>query len=735
MKLLLHAALTWTLAGILVNCARAEHYVAFSLNSAQRLIVQARDRPVPPQVRTLAGLSKIRGLVYDHSSGDVILVGEDKGGPQLLLDDFVVALRARRILQAWPLVSIDPPSGSILSHMQSVRYEGGIENTAFGKTLYEADLLLKRISLGLVEVRRAPLASYWQLMRNSVWHENAALKLCGRFWFYPVRPAVKVRSGVVEVSNVEVGLFTELLYAEADGAVLAIDGRSDPRAEQFRTEFERHFTTLAIEFPVLARLDALNQLVALTKGLEETEDAPNLDYWLTRYTPERTVTVNQSPTLRRYAELRRPNERRARTIELSGGVQLKALAIRLKAGDVTALRDAVLASRPSPNELAWGFTIGEWLIPDYVSTVSDKEIGAVTNHAAFLTQKGRHAQAAELYGYIIAARPDDAMAYALRGEAYRAINRIESALKDFDRAIQLNPSSEEFYSARGNVRAARGDGAGALADYAQALRLNPKFVRAYHNRALLHSRERRLERALADYSEALHIGSDAFLFAGRARVYEKIGRDDDAAKDYSTAIALDPTNSAAHKNLGALLYRKGRIVESIEQFDRAIALNPRDAGGYSNRATAYSDLRRFDQAMADFASALRLDANHATAYVNRGRAYDLQGRSAEARADFDKALAINPSETNAYVYRARVLAIGGEFDSAIADCLSAIGIDPSVRSTPAMLVLGMAYEQKGDFTGAMEAYQTFIAMADQRYAAQVESAQKQVARLLPYIKR
>jgi len=133
----------------------AAEYVAFSLKVAQEHI-EAGDgsdwRKKQPEVFYLGGITKICGLVYDRKSNDLILVGQqDPKRPILTLDDFVVALRSRFLYNEWPVVSIDPTPETKKTKMQRVRYEGGVENTAFGLDMFDADLRLKKIALGLLE--------------------------------------------------------------------------------------------------------------------------------------------------------------------------------------------------------------------------------------------------------------------------------------------------------------------------------------------------------------------------------------------------------------------------------------------------------------------------------------------------------------------------------------------------------------------------------------------------------
>src|SRR5919109_303515 len=113
-------------------------YVAFSLSAAQGLITkveggQKNYRVVHPEVYNLGGITAIHGLVHDWQRHDLILVGKyDPERQPLTLDDFAVALRARFIHGQWPLLSIDPTEQTQAIEMQTVRTEGGIEDTQFG---------------------------------------------------------------------------------------------------------------------------------------------------------------------------------------------------------------------------------------------------------------------------------------------------------------------------------------------------------------------------------------------------------------------------------------------------------------------------------------------------------------------------------------------------------------------------------------------------------------------------
>ena len=165
----------------------AAEYIAFSLKVAQKRIISTPEgkdyRKLHPEVFTLSGITAIKGLVYDRKTGDVILVGQrDPERAPLTLDDFVVALRARFIYGKWPVVSIDPTEETKRTNMQIVRFEGGIEDTQFGKDLFDADYRLKRIGMGLLSPGIPGLETYWDIsMKRAKEGTEGSHKINSRF--------------------------------------------------------------------------------------------------------------------------------------------------------------------------------------------------------------------------------------------------------------------------------------------------------------------------------------------------------------------------------------------------------------------------------------------------------------------------------------------------------------------------------------------------------------------------
>ncbi len=421
-------------------------YVAFSLKVAQERVEKGpeRWRQKEPEVLMLAGINRIEGFVYDRDAKDLILVGRrEEGRAPLTLDDLAVALRARFRYNQWPLVSIDPTKETQKTEMQVVRFEGGIEETQFGEDLFDADYRLKRIGMGLLPSGIPGLKTYWDLgMEKAKEGAAGSQKISSRFWFYPVLPSVAVREDVAAIKGLKVGVFTEVLSAEIDGKKIEdLSTFQDVAGDRFAKAVSDNFESLCEVHPSFLRLQGLDEVVALTKALEEMDERPDLSFWLENYRVGRAETKKEVKVLRRFEEyqLAAAGGFYRGYQELSGGVELMAIALRLKAGDVTALKEAVLKTRPKPDSLSWGFITGEWLIPFPIGEVDAASAAALYAHGEFLFRQKDYDRAIAFWLQVARAYPEMGEVYFKIGSAFERKGMPACAADYYTKALQLDP--------------------------------------------------------------------------------------------------------------------------------------------------------------------------------------------------------------------------------------------------------------------------------------------------------
>jgi tetratricopeptide (TPR) repeat protein len=553
-------------------------YMAFSLRVAEERVKRAgaNFRDSDSDLYWLAGINLVRGFVYDPENRDLILVGaHEEGRVPLTLDDVVVALRARFRYNEWPLVSIDPTPDTKKTQMQHNRFEGRIEDTAFGQDMYEADYLMKQLGMALKPTGVEGLRTYWdRFVEESISPSSARRREIGsRFWFYPISPHVVVREGICVVRGLKVGVYTEVLIATTDGKpVEDVKGFKDTTGDAWANDLTERFEDLCAVHPSFNRLRGLQELVAVSKALQEMEERPDLSWWLEKYAVANAKTLKETKVLRR-----RYNGRR-RGCELSGGVQLTALAVRLNAGDVTALRKAVLAIRPSSDALSWNFVVADWVVPIGAGQVKPEDVTSLFGQALFLNMQERHADAIALYDEILKITPRLAEAWLNKGESLRRLGRYDEAMKCFEQALEINPRLAEAWYNKGTALVMRGRWDEAIRCFDQALQINPRLAEAWSNKGVALGNLGRFDEELKCCDQALEINSrDAEVWTNKGAALGKLGRWDEAIRCFDQALQINPRLVEAWYNKGFALYNLRRYREARQPFEKAAELGFADA--------------------------------------------------------------------------------------------------------------------------------------------------------------
>jgi len=124
-------------------------------------------------------------------------------------------------------------------------------------------------------------------------------------------------------------------------------------------------------------------------------------------------------------------------IHIFDEVHLTALAMRPNAGDVTALREAVLSVWPSSDALSWGFVAAEWAIPIVAGQMKPEDIVSQFLQAVFLKEQGRHSDALVVYDKILKLDSLYAEAWNSKGLALYELKRYTEARKAFEETERL----------------------------------------------------------------------------------------------------------------------------------------------------------------------------------------------------------------------------------------------------------------------------------------------------------
>lgn len=134
--------------------------------------------------------------------------------------------------------------------------------------------------------------------------------------------------------------------------------------------------------------------------------------------------------------------------------------------------------------------------------------------------------------------------------------------------------------------------------FRETIRLDPRFGAAYHELARLEFLRGNFTGALVLIDQAIDVSEpdipSSHYVKGLIEGY--MGRYDDAARDYATYIAYDPTNWAATNDLAWVLLKDGRNQEALEAIDKVLPLWRDNAWLLNSRAIALYEVGRYKEA-------------------------------------------------------------------------------------------------------------------------------------------
>jgi tetratricopeptide (TPR) repeat protein len=189
-----------------------------------------------------------------------------------------------------------------------------------------------------------------------------------------------------------------------------------------------------------------------------------------------------------------------------------------------------------------------------------------------------------------------AAAYFYRGAAYVAKNDFDRAVADYTQAITMDPTESDYFNSRAAIHEHKKDMTRAMADYDQAIKLNPKSAYAYNNRGASFQRKGDFARASSDYGEVVRLQPEnPDAWAARCWVRAAGGREvQQALSDCNQSLKLKADAPDVLDTRGFAHLRLGKMDEAIKDYDAALKLDPKLAGALYGRGVA--KMRKNDKA-------------------------------------------------------------------------------------------------------------------------------------------
>lgn len=158
--------------------------------------------------------------------------------------------------------------------------------------------------------------------------------------------------------------------------------------------------------------------------------------------------------------------------------------------------------------------------------------------------------------------------------------------------------------------------------------------------------------ALETLNQAARMAPNAVVvLSNRARLLSALGRDDEAAADYTHILEVDSTDTSALFNRGMLALNRGDVAAATPDFDKLASLQPDSRETHIAMASSLARRGDFDQARRHYTALLESEPNDEF-YLGRAICNLMTDRLSEAAIDLNEAIKINPDNPDLYAQRA-----------------------------------------------------------------------------------
>jgi len=234
-------------------------------------------------------------------------------------------------------------------------------------------------------------------------------------------------------------------------------------------------------------------------------------------------------------------------------------------------------------------------------------------------------------------------AYIREGKLAVQKNDLKKAIACFNQVLKIDGKNIEAYLLRGAVLQRGGRLQDALQDINRAIELSPKpFARAYHQRSQLYQALGNEPRAMIDSLVAAREFGRQYLDAG----------DPEKAMQYlERALKMDNRQAELYNLRGMANFLLGDSQSALNDFDFAIGINPNNAESYVNRSAVQWHMGKEALAEMSVNKAIQIDEKHPDAYAHRA-SMAFEGKNYK-RVIEDCTMAIKLDKENLEAYRLR----------------------------------------------------------------------------------
>lgn len=283
---------------------------------------------------------------------------------------------------------------------------------------------------------------------------------------------------------------------------------------------------------------------------------------------------------------------------------------------------------------------------------------------------------------LIEKSPDNDSLLYRRAEVYYKLEGYDEAIRDLDRAIQLDSLRPAYYHLLADAFLDYGrpnDSKRALDVLLTAAARFPGRIPTLLKLSEFQLIVRQHSDALSTLDKILQRdpqNAEAFYMAGRVALDK--GDTTAAVASLQKSVRFDAGNEDAWMFLGRIFTNRLNPV-ALQYFDNVLRLDSTNLEAREFKGVFYKKKGQFDKAFGVYRDIIARNPDYSNAYFDMGIIYLELDSLSKARDNFDIAIKTDPLFVKAYYYRGHCSELEGNTSAALADYRQANGMSPDYK--------------------------------------------------------
>lgn len=206
--------------------------------------------------------------------------------------------------------------------------------------------------------------------------------------------------------------------------------------------------------------------------------------------------------------------------------------------------------------------------------------------------------------------------WCISGNCFSLHKEHETAIKFFERAVQVDPDFAYSYTLLGHELVITEELEKAMSCFRTAVLKDPRHYNAWYGMGSIYSKQERYSLAEFNFKHALKINPhNSVIMVHIGAMQFNLNKTEQALQTLNAAIQLDPKNPLCKFHRGSIYFQCGRYQEALKELEQLKQIVPKESVVYYIIGKIHKKLGNIDLALMNFSWATDLDPKGANNQV------------------------------------------------------------------------------------------------------------------------